>query len=370
MCTMRKVMLAIAFAVYIPAMAQLGYKDDEVVDNGDLYAPFRTVYRHVEKVDFTDDNQELTAPSLHHKNTHAIWNSGYPNDNYIRYKKVVPDAKRLNASGGLRISNDNSTVRTSSGRTSGGSIHSRNMASSKRQVDRQVAFAQQRRAANMKAARNAAQRELAKKRAAQIAENGQVAAVTAATNARLQGATNVRIAKDYYNAGQGTAIARNTAKSTADALMQGPQFLQRNAKVASKKSGSAMAKNMRQNQAKNRMRHQVPHTVYTNTNLYQPRVVRVKPNADGKYALTGRATKTQIFIKKDSRFGTPTKVNGPRTVQANKGFVLSPTAVVTTGRNPKVILPFKFAPRPVTAIRKQLSHKEEMALKIKEFLDT
>ncbi|MDE5635784.1 MAG: hypothetical protein K2I52_05710, partial [Muribaculaceae bacterium] len=64
----------------------------------------------------------------------------------------------------------------------------------------------------------------------------------------------------------------------------------------------------------------------------QPAVVRVLPNNQGEYEFTGRMTKTSIYIKRDSRFGTPDSYTAPKTVASNQGFRLSPNATVTTGR--------------------------------------
>ena len=71
-----------------------------------------------------------------------------------------------------------------------------------------------------------------------IADDNRAAAVTAATNARLQGETNRRIQNDYYNANEGAYLAQQRARQAHRTV--GPQF-----KRQETSSGSDRAKLLR-----------------------------------------------------------------------------------------------------------------------------
>ena len=310
---------------------------EEVADDGDLFAPFRTIYKDVEDINFKIPADEQVGSILKH---HVARKNDMMNGNYYggqlvpagkTYSQTVTATRR---SGGVSISTDNSTVRTSSGRR-GTTVSERNMASRKAQVDRQVAFMQARREAQRQAARESARREYERKLREQALDNQRAAQAEAQANARLQGATNARIAQDYQNATVGTSRARATSKSTANSMMRGPR-----AHVAvqpHRPTGAMAAQQLREGlaarQRKARVLYRAPQSQAANTlTKAQPTVVRAKPNKQGEYEFTGRMTKTSIHIKPDSRFGTPDPYSAPKTIAKNEGFRLDPHAIVTTGQ--------------------------------------
>ncbi len=346
----RQILTAGLMLTGLLALAQV----EEVVSDDDLFAPFRTVYRGsgVEFVDYDDPDQVGSILLHQRKMVHQAMNDGL-----IEYDiEEVP---------GVTVTRDDLTVR--SGRSSGESISDRNRESRRRQIDRQAEFAERRREEQRRAARIAAARKAARIRAERIADNRRAAAAEAAAHNRLQGRTNANIAKDYYNAGEGTRLARQNAISAASAEMRGPQYVAPS--TPPKASGASRAAAMRQAQKQQRLRARLtkPRRI-----MMQP-VARYPRNSNGEYVFTGRATRTSIHIKPDPKIASQVKYNAPRTVSANAGFMLSPNAVVTTGRDSHSD-DFKYKtrrkiPAPVTSIyRKDLTPDEEWELKMEELL--
>lgn len=305
--------------------AQIGYDGpDDVVDGEDPYAPFRTVYRSVETVDFNAP-QQGSIYVFQRKLAHSMMSDPMPKA--IKIEQVKS---------GVSASRDNSTVRVSSGKKSGGSVSDRNWASRKSSVDRQVAFMQQRQEELRQAHRLAAIREAERKRREKEAEDRKVAQRTAQVDAQLTGQMNQRIQKDYQNATVGRQQALSTSVQTANAQMQGPKVVQ--PAPMPKKDGKSMSAEMlaegyRRRQRKAR-RIMYPTASPAPIKTPKPTVVRAVPDKNDEYVFTGRMTKTSIHIKKDDRFGNPSPTSAPRTLKTGKydGFRLSPNAVVTTGQ--------------------------------------
>ncbi len=349
----RQILTAGLMLTGLLALAQV----DEVVSDDDLFAPFRTVYRGsgVEFVDYDDPDQVGSILLHQRKMVHQAMNNGLIGDDIELAGKVT----------GVTVTRDGLTVR--SGRSSGKSISDRNRESRRRQIDRQAEFAERRREEQRRAARIAAARKAARIRAERIADNRRAAAAEAAAHNRLQGRTNANIAKDYYNAGEGTRVARQNAISAANAEMRGPQYVAPS--TPPKASGASRAAAMRHAQKQQRLRARLtkPRRI-----MMQP-VVRYPRNSNGEDVFTGRATRTSIHIKPDPKIASQVKYNAPRTVSANAGFMLSPNAVVTTGRDSHLDdLRYKTRrkiPAPVTSIyRKDLTPDEEWELKMEELL--
>lgn len=362
---MKRLILILTSAL-IPAAAFS--QIEEVTDDSDLFAPFRTVYRSadVEFVDHTDPAQVGSILLHQRKMVHSAMNEG------MRPHPLVKVGVRT----GVSASDDASTVRAG-GRSSGADIMKRNSDSKKRQVARQAQFAARQRAARIDAARKAAARQ----RARRIADNNRAAAVTAATNAALQGATDARISRDCYNAGPGRELARRNVTSAATAQMLGPQPVQ--PATAPKISGAARAHALRDGRSRSRIRNEVPRDKadgskkipFEKKNPIEPLkpIIRPPRNPKGEYAFTGRATESQIFIKPDSMIAAVTSYNAPRTIHSNQGFRLSPNAVVTTGipqHSESFVNTGRKIPPPVTALdRPELTPGQEWDMILKEMLD-
>ncbi|MDE5636332.1 MAG: hypothetical protein K2I52_08520, partial [Muribaculaceae bacterium] len=218
-----KVILTLMLAAITLSLA--AQNTEEVVAEDDMFAPFRTIYRNIESVDFHASADRQTGSILKHHvaRKHDMMNGKYYGGQLVHIGKIYRD--NVNAtrnSGGVTVSSDNSTVRTSTGRQ-GLTVSERNVASRRAQVDRQAAFAAARQEAIREARRVAARREYERKLREQAIDNQRAAQVEAQANARLQSITNARIARDYQNATVGTVKARETSKATANSLMQGPR---------------------------------------------------------------------------------------------------------------------------------------------------
>lgn len=332
---MKNSLLAILLAT--TTMTLSAQYTEEVVDDDDLFAPFRTVYKNVEDIDFSvpADRQVGSVLKHHVARKHDMMNGNYYGGQLVHagktYSETVTATQR---SGGISLSTDNSTVRTGSGRR-GSSVSERNMASRKAQVDRHVAFMQARAEARRQAAREAARREYERKLREQAIDNQRAVQVEAQTNARLQGTTNARIERDYHNATVGTSQARATSQSTANSMMRGPHTVV--SQQPKRQTGAMSAQQLRDGiaarQRKPRVLYRAPQSQTPNSlTKPQPVIVRATPNKQGEYEFTGRMTKTTIHIKPDPRFGTPNPYSAPKTVAKNEGFRLSPHATVTTGQ--------------------------------------
>ncbi len=335
----KKILILFATATALSMSAQI---TEEVVDDNDLFAPFRTVYRNVEHIDFSIPAERRAGTILKH---HVASKHDMMNDRYYdallvptgrKYIDVVTTTRR---NGGISISSDNSTVRTGT-RHRGMSTSDRNMSSRRAQVNRQAAFAAARREAMREARREAARREYERKVRERAIDNRRAEQAQAQAHARLQGITDARIARDYHNATIGAAQARETSQSTANSLMRGPRIMART--KPRPRTGAMTAEQLRQGIAarrrKPRVLYRAPKAQSVNSlTRPQPAVVRVKPGKNGEYVFTGRMTRTSIHIKPDPRFGTPDPHSAPRTIAKNEGFRLSPHAVVTTGKPVSIV---------------------------------
>lgn len=341
-----------AIILHSVTSAQTDYKED-VVDSDDLFAPFRTVYRgqSVEFVNNDDHTQEGSALLHRQKMVHQAMNGGLQ-----PYR-----LQKIGKMGIVTSTQDVSTIRTASPK--GRSISQRNHESKVRQINRQAAFAEKRRQERLAAAERAAAIKAEKERREREADNRRVAHTEAQTNARLQGRTDANIRRDYYNAGEGRIQARQTAVNNANAAMRGPLSV---SVGPAKVSGADYAANLRRNRQRDR-------SLTPRKQSLQAPIIRYVAENNG-YTFTGRATKTAIFIKKDPRFGSPKSPVAPKTLKSNHGFVLSPNAVITTGRNkeyedPHIFVNPRQIPPPVTALNKKgLTDEEMWQLKLKELL--
>ena len=93
-------------------------------------------------------------------------------------------------------------------------------------------------------ARNrAAQRRREEERQRRIADDNRAAAVEAATNARLQGETNRRIASDQWHATQGAVLAQQRARKAHK--LTGPQFAQNNQTMTAQQKAATLRRGNR-----------------------------------------------------------------------------------------------------------------------------
>ncbi len=100
-----------AVAIVLPLAAQ---NIEEVVDEDDMFAPFRTIYRNIETINFRVPADQQTGSVLkqHVARKHDMMNGKYYGGQLVHVGKSYSD--NINASrssGGISISSDNSTVR-------------------------------------------------------------------------------------------------------------------------------------------------------------------------------------------------------------------------------------------------------------------
>lgn len=321
------IVLALSFICTNQISAQ---NKEMVVDNNDLFAPFRTVYRHVEDVDFsTSGSSRQGERSI---KQHVYQRSNWMNDNY--YKELTGKKTSGSSRKGISFSsNDYSTVRVGSS-TKGKSFSDRNMEARRRYVDRQAAFARKRRLEQEEARRRAEE----KRRREKMLDDQRVDQATDKANARMQRVTDARIARDRYNAGEGLQNAIEASRSSANSRMRGavkPRRVMHQPKTSA--TGALHKQHAKRNEytpaptQPNSSLH--PKLARSNVVLKQPKpYVYRKVQENGKYEFTGRMTKTSIYIEPDPRFGVSDKYSAPKTVASNEGFRLSPNAVVTTGQ--------------------------------------
>lgn len=319
-----KTVISALLLIVAAVPATFGQKWEGVVSNDDYFAPFRTVYRDVESIDFsTPRYQRKGSMTKHHVyQKHDMMNGVYYGGSF----KVAGKYRT-----GVSVSsNDYSTVRRSSG-SSGGTIHDRNQASKKRQLDRNAEF--QRHKQEM--IEEARQREEERKRREKEEDDMRAAIATAQANAQMQPITNARIAKDRYNATEGLNQARSASRTRAYSQMRG--YRKPNRRM--NEHGTSAADALKKSHSKRRV---APDNMQSSLHpkLLQNPVMLKKPKpyiyrkvpVNNKYEFTGHMTKTSIFIEPDTRFGVSDKYTAPKTVSANQGFRLSPDAVVTTGQ--------------------------------------
>lgn len=362
---MKKELTTLALSLF--CAFQISAQNSETgVDDNDLFAPFRTVYRHVEQVDFSVPKIQRQGSILKHHiyQRHDLMNDNSYNDIINRKNYVGP----LYTSGVSSSSSDYSTVRIGSGKK-GKSVSEMNMESKRRQVDRQVAFAAQKRLAMEEARRRAEE----KKRMEKALDDQRAAIATAKANARMQPITNARIARDRYNAGEGLQNAREASRNNANARIRGyvkPRRIMHhtNTSVADALHKQPTKRNDNNNTVLQNKNNPSPHANHSRSyaTLKQPKpyVYRKVPK-NGKYKFTGRMTQTSIYIEPDPRFGVPDKYSAPKTITSNGGFRLSPNAVVNTGQliDNGGLTMREIPPRP----KANMSHDEEMDEKLREF---
>lgn len=342
-----------------------------VTDDKDLFAPFRTVYRHIEHVGFsTPPRSQRQGSMLKH---HIYQRRDLMNDTY--YKEIYKEMKEgksydgfLYNSGISISSSDYSSVRIG-GSKKGKSVSDMNMESKRRQVNKQVAFAVQKRLAMEEARR----KDEEKKRIEKALDDQRAAMATEEANARMQSVTNSRIALDRYNAGEGLQNAREASRNNAVARIRGyvkPRRIMHQTNISvtnalhkrhtkrNDESGTALQKKNNSLSRSNYFRS------YATLKQPKPYVYRKIPK-NGKYEFTGRMNITSIYIEPDSRFGVPDKYSAPKTIASNKGFRLSPNAVVNTGQliNTGVLTMKEIPPRP----KSNMPHDKDMDEKLREF---
>lgn len=352
----REILSIFGVFLILSIFSSSGQDFTEILKNKEnVFGAFRTDYETVEEVDYKSEKTTGSAINMHLLLKHDMMNPDATGR--VESRKITPNSVR----GGITTSNDNSTVRTStSAPKKSGNITQQNRNSKQAQIDRQAAFNEKRREQARLAAQKAAQKKAEEIRR----ENERVAMATAAANARLQPRTDANINQDIYNAGQGRTQAKQTARAAVESRKAGPQKIERQ---QVKTSGQTYSSSLKQSAQRDRTRKPRP----LKRGEIKP-ARRMAPNSNGTYTLPARATKTSIHIKADPKIGNAkTAKYAPRTIRGNKGFVLDPNAVVTTGKPlPRVKnATRREIPEPVTRINvKPLTHEEEMDLKIKEFL--
>lgn len=304
------------------------------------FSPFQTVYKSEIEL-CRNVNQDAVSLHCIQNNMRKDWMNGNPRP------------IRITRTGGVQISSDNLTVRTASSTKS--SYKQRQYMQKQVRDAERAAFLERRRAERLEAARIAHQKELERKRRERIEDNRRAATTEAAMNRALQGAANQRIANDRWHATEG----RKQAQAIARQSVGKPRGMQRpNVQMTPKPktSGIQLATNLQRATVQNRQRTPQMGGIGYYTRRPAPPVIRQKPNSSGEYVFTGRATKSQIFIKRDPRFLTKSNLNGPKYVNGNTQFRLNQNATVTTGQDyHSDDLKFlkKYPPRPLSAQRRE-----------------
>ena len=225
---------------------------------------------------------------------------------------------------GVKISYDNYTVRQSKSNGTAQKNYKKQQSDARRRE-----FFERRQEERRQAAIDAHNRKVERERQERMKDEIRAAEARAYTARRLQGRTDMNIQNDYWHANEGKKIVQQTARE-AIGMPQGMTVIHT---VPQKSSGSTMANNMRINQNRSRSRRPVQRTTAHNYNKRaMPPVLRQRPNKSGEYVFTGRATKTQIFIKKDPKVQLAKSIDGPATSKGGPAFRLSPHATVTTGQ--------------------------------------
>lgn len=318
--------------------AELSAQSNLAAGIADLdFSPFQTVYKG--EVELCE-NVNHQAVSIHciQKNMNQDWMNGNPQPYKI-------------TKNGTKVTYDNSTVRVSSAASSS---YKQQQALKKQQRDnRRRSFFEQKRAERIAAARRASKMEIARKRMERAVDNQVAASTEAAVNASLQGTTDQRIANDQWHATEGRAQAQAVARQ-AVGQPRGLIITNNSNSDQMQTSGHQLALNLKSNQNRNRKRVLQQGGMGYYTRRPAPQVVRQKPNSSGQYVFTGRATKSQIFIKKDSRFVSEGNLNGPKYTNGGTQFRLDPHATVTTGQDWhsetfKNLYNTRIPPRPLTA---------------------
>lgn len=316
------------------------------------FSPFQTVYKS--EIELCR-NVDQDAVSLHciQNNMRRDWMEG------------KPQAVQITKAGGVRFGNDNITVWTPSSKRS--NYKQRQYRQKQVRDAERATFFERRRAERLEAARLAHRREMERKRRERMEDNRRAAVAEAATNIALQGATNQRMTNDRWHATEGRRQVQAVARQ-AVGKPKGMQRYQVPTTSKPKSSGTQLATNLRRNATLNRQRAPRMGGIEYYSRRPAPPVVRQKPNTSGKYVFTGRATKSQIFIKRDPRFVTTSNLNGPKYANSDTQFRLNPNATVTTGQDwHSDDLKFlkKYPPRPLSAQRRD---EIERQLKLDELL--
>lgn len=319
-----KTMLTFAILTIASGFTLFSQQREEVVSNDDLFAPFRTVYRNVESMDFSTPNGKRSGSALKHHvyQKHDMMNGVYYSGQLEQYGK--------NTHGVTIRSNDYTTVRRGSSRT-GGSTHDRNRSSKKRQNDRHAQFMANKRAAMAEAKL----REEERRRREKEEDDRRASIATQKANEGMQVVTDARIANDRYNAGQGLQNARVASKSRAYSQMRGYVRPRQAANGRGSRAVDALTKthDNRVNYSPRMKSALHPKLLQNPMTLRKPKLyVYRKVAQNNKYEFTGRMTKTSIYIEKDPRFGVSDRYDAPKPIASNQGFRLSPDAVVTTGQ--------------------------------------
>lgn len=319
-----KTILTFVTLVITSCFSLFAQQQEDVVNNDDLFAPFRTVYRNVESVDFSTPRSQRQGSALKHHiyGKHDMMNGVYYGGQFELSGKYK--------SGVSVRSDDHITVRRGSV-ASGRSVSDRNQDSKKRQLDRRSRFMRNKQAA-MEEARL---REEERKRRDKEEDDKRAAIATQKANERMQPVTDARIDRDRYNAGQGLQNAREASRQRSYSNMRGYVKPQRHMPGNSSGVTDALSKTHKMHVTPTLDTHSTLHPRLLQRPLAlkkpKPYVYR-KVSQNNKYEFTGRMTKTAIYIDKDTRFGVSDRYDSPGPVAGNHGFRLSPDAVVTTGQ--------------------------------------
>lgn len=333
------------------SVAQVPTRSYQFSDEPLDFSPFQTVYKAEVEVQYPK----------RHGNLLKVWNT-------MQKDAMSGDMKPYKITRtGISMSTDNSTVRQSRNRVS--YAVQKQYQKQQRDAERRTFF-EQRQEERRRAAVDAHNRKIENQRQARILDESLAAEERQRKTMQLQGRTNQRMQNDQWHATQGKQIVRQVAREE----LGKPQGMNVIRTSPIKRSGSAIANNMRNNQSRNRNRMPVSGGMEYYSRRPMPPIVRQKPNTSGKYVFTGRATKSQIFIEKDKNIQIAQAINGPSLAKGGREFRLSPHATVTTGqdwhstdfRQPteKPIPVFKprkqRVPRPIVTFSKEISYEEKL----------
>lgn len=172
-----------------------------------------------------------------------------------------------------------------------------------------------------------------------IADDNRAAAVTASTNARLQGATNRRIQNDYYHANEGARLAQQQARQAHKTT--GPQF---------KKPQMSNTNKARMLRGQNKPRRiMYPQRQPQNTSRKMLAQVERKPQASPRDSMLQRALKIRAELNRR-------KAAANKEI-AYKGIKLSDKSVSTLGQDWKST-DFQTGPLAPPPLTKVATYKE------------
>lgn len=213
-----------------------------------------------------------------------------------------------------------------------------NHATSQSHID----WVHQKQAERQEAIRRAQEKKRREEIRRRIEDDNRAAAVTAATNARLQGETNRRIQKDYYNANEGAYQAQQRARQAHKIV--GPQFQR-------KKTSNAERAKMLRGQNKPR-RIMYPRRQPQNVARKQLAQVERKQLSPQQQKMLKRALMVRAELRR--------KNAAERKWAEYKGIKLSDGAVSTLGKdwNSEGLTTGPLAPPPTTRVSVKTKYEE------------